>query len=617
MDREIRVLPGKIANLIAAGEVVQRPALVVKELMENAVDAGAANIAVVISDSGRTLIQVIDDGCGMTPDNARLCFQRHATSKIATADDLNRISTYGFRGEALPSIAAVAEVTLKTRTADEETGFEIQLADSKITSEREVACQPGCNFEVRSIFYNIPARRKFLKSDHAEMQHIIEEFCRVALTRTDISFRLTHNGKQVYNVPATKFLKQRITDIAGSDVAKQLADIRTDTSIVKISGFIGTPESARKLAQNQYFFVNGRFFRSPYLNRAVCKAYENLVPEGYTPPYFVMLDVDLSKVDVNIHPSKTEIKFEDDSMIFEILNASVREVLGKSAFVPSIDFERGDVPEIPLIRDRDKTSFVRPPKINYDPLFNPFLSGSSFDREGSSGLGGNPDFAGMPGSAGISGTAGLTDNAARGTGSEGGIELDAQLFAEGGIERKILVYKGNYIFMSTPQGMLIVNARRAKLRIVFEKYLDSLSTPHPAAQKMLLPVTLELTPETKELAEAHLKRFAELGFEAGIVADNALEITAVPDSFATDEKSVREYVDDIFSSLEGLGGDADPKSGLAEKLASAASAGQSVMNDTEAQLLVEQLLKCRQPQMTPDGRSCFTILTSDKIDSII
>ena len=599
MDREIRVLPGKIANLIAAGEVVQRPASVVKELMENAVDAGAKSISVVVSDSGRTLIQVIDDGCGMTPDNARRSFERHATSKIATAEDLNRISTYGFRGEALASIAAVADVTLKTRTEEEETGFEIRLSDSKVTSEQEVSCPVGCNFEVRSIFFNVPARRKFLKSDHAEMQHIIEEFCRVALTRKDLAFKLSHNGKPVYALPAAKFMKQRIVDIAGNDLNKQLTEIHTDTSIVKVNGFIGTPDSARKIAQNQFFFVNGRYFRSPYLNRAVCKAYENLVQEGYTPPYFIWLDVDLTKVDVNIHPSKTEIKFEDDSMIFEILNASVREALGRSAFVPSIDFERGDVPEIPLIRDRDKTRFVKPPKVDYNPLFNPFLTGSGFE-------GGSTDGAG----------AGLSFGSEEGNGAAPSI--DPQIFADEGLARKLLVYKGNYIFMEVRQGILVVNAKRAAFRILFERYIDSLSgSERPAAQKMMLPVTLELTPESKLQAEEFLGRFPELGFEGSIVADNALEINAVPDGFAADEQSVREYVDEIFASFDGLGDKTDPKAGLAEKLAEASAYGQKALNETEAQLLVEQLLKCRQPQMTPDGKGCYNILTPEKIDSII
>ncbi|MCI2081821.1 MAG: DNA mismatch repair endonuclease MutL [Bacteroidales bacterium] len=591
MDRQIKVLPGKIANLIAAGEVVQRPASVVKELMENSVDAGAKNISVIISDSGKTLIQVIDDGCGMTPENARISFERHATSKIATADDLGRISTYGFRGEALASIAAVAEVTLKTRTSEEETGMELQLSDSRLVSEKEISCPAGCNFEIRSIFYNIPARRKFLKSDRAEMQHIIEEFCRVALTRTETGFRISHNGKNIYSLPARQLLKQRIVSIAGNDLNKQLIDIRTNTSIVKVSGFVGIPSAARKQAQNQYFFVNGRYFRSPYLHRAVCRAYEHLVQDGYTPPYFIYLDVDTGKVDVNIHPSKTEIKFEDDSMIFEILNAAVREALGKNAFVPSIDFSLGNVPEIPLMRNSDQGKYRREPKINYDPLFNPFLSGTGFEDGNKTGAGKAEVLA------------------------DGGGEL----FENKDMERRILVFKGKYIFTPVSSGLLAINASRARYRVMFEHYLDSLGNAGPAMQKMLVPVTLELTPETEMEVSAHIGRFAELGFEARMIANNALEVDAVPDGFATDEKSVRDYIDDILASLEETvpGGSNSSSSGLADKLARAAAYGKSDFNDTEAQLLVEQLLECRQPQMTPDGKNCMTIISTDKLDSMI
>lgn len=581
-EQKIKVLPGKIANLIAAGEVVQRPASVVKELLENSVDAGAKNVGVVITDSGKTLIQIIDDGCGMSPEDARVCFERHATSKIASADDLSHIGTYGFRGEALPSIASVADVTLKTKTADEETGIELRVEDSGTVSEKEVSCPTGCNFEVRSIFYNIPARRKFLKSDHAEMQHILEEFCRVALTRTGISFRLSHNGKIVYDLPAGQLLKQRIVSIAGNDLNKQLIDIKTTTSIVKISGFIGCPASARRIAQNQYFFVNGRYFRSPYLHKSVCKAYENLVQEGYTPPYFIFLDVDLDKVDVNIHPSKTEIKFEDDSMIFEILHSAVREALGKNAFVPSINFDLEGAPEIPLLHNSDRGAYRPEPKINYNPLFNPFLTGSGFEN---------------------------------GTPSEPEGEGGEKLFEDSGDGRKYLILKGKYIFTPVETGMLVVNATRALYRVTFEHYMNSLRQAAPAVQKLLTPMTLELTPEMNLKVSAHADRLAELGFEARIIADNALEVTGVPDEFATDETSVRLYIEDIVNSLEGTA--PQGPSGLAGKLAVTSAHGRNSLNGTGAQLLVEQLLKCSQPQMTPDGKSCMTIITTDKLDSMI
>ena len=334
--------------MIAAGEVVQRPASVVKELVENAVDAGADQVTVVIQDAGRTLIQVIDNGCGMSPDQAVLCFERHATSKLATADDLSRIMTFGFRGEALASIAAVAEVTLKTRREEDEVGCQVDFADSQHIDTKEVAAPRGSNFSVRNLFYNVPARRKFLKSDNVEFKHIISEFTRVALTRPEIGFTLTHNGKDVYVLRPAKSLKFRIQDMMGANLVKELADIQAQTSVMDICGFVGRPESARKGLGNQYFFVNGRYFRSPYLHKAVMKAYENLIPDGVTPSYFIYLDIDPEGVDVNIHPTKTEIKFEDDSVIFQILYACVKEALGKNSFGDGIDFDREGMHEIPV-----------------------------------------------------------------------------------------------------------------------------------------------------------------------------------------------------------------------------------------------------------------------------
>ncbi|MFA6895566.1 MAG: DNA mismatch repair endonuclease MutL, partial [Bacteroidales bacterium] len=323
----LRVLPANISNLIAAGEVVQRPASVVKELMENAVDAGAKNISVIILDAGKTLIQVIDDGCGMTIDEAKLCFERHATSKINTADDLEHIMTYGFRGEALASVAAISEVTLKTRKADSEIGTHIEITGSKIVNEKPVSIPVGSNFAVRNIFFNVPARRKFLKTDAAELRHITSEFIKVALTRENISFKLTHNGKDIYNLKSVHNQKQRILESCGKEIIKELVDVNTETSVIKVSGFVGKPEDARKTLGNQYLFINGRYFKSPYINKAICKPYENLISNGYTPSYFIFLETDPEKIDVNIHPAKTEIKFEDDSMIFEIVLASVREAL--------------------------------------------------------------------------------------------------------------------------------------------------------------------------------------------------------------------------------------------------------------------------------------------------
>ena len=343
----LRILPSNISNLIAAGEVVQRPASAVKELLENAVDAGAGNISVIIEDSGKTLIQVIDDGCGMTPEEARLCFERHATSKISEASDLSSIMTYGFRGEALPSIAAVAEVTLRTRKKGSDTGSETVFTPSGFSGQEEAAMPEGTNIAVRNIFYSLPARRKFLKSDSTEFRQIVSEFSHVALCRPEISVRLVHNGKDIYNLKKANTLKQRILEIEGKDMVKELIDVRTSTRIINISGFVGNPSDARKSAGNQFFFVNGRYFRSSYFHKAVMKAYDKLIPEGAYPSYYIFFETTPENVDVNIHPAKTEVKFENETEIFEILTAAVKESLGRNSFIPTIDFDHDTLPDIP------------------------------------------------------------------------------------------------------------------------------------------------------------------------------------------------------------------------------------------------------------------------------
>ena len=344
---DIRILPSNIANMIAAGEVVQRPASAVKELMENAVDAGATQITVILTDSGRTLIQVIDNGCGMSPDQAVLCFERHATSKIATAEDLNDITTFGFRGEALASIAAVSEVTLKTRRDGDEVGCQVEFADSKHISTEEISTPVGSNFSVRNLFYNVPARRKFMKSDNVELRHVIEEFTRVALTRPEIGFRLMNNGKDIHVLKPAKSLKYRIQDLLGSSVVSQVVDISAETTVVKINGYVGRPDQAKKTLGNQFFFVNGRFFRSPYFHKAVMNAYENMLPQGTTPSYFIFMEVDPHSIDVNIHPTKTEVKFEDDSVVFQVLFACVKESLGRNSFGASSDCDKENMLSTP------------------------------------------------------------------------------------------------------------------------------------------------------------------------------------------------------------------------------------------------------------------------------
>jgi len=570
----LRVLPANISNLIAAGEVVQRPASVVKELMENAVDAGAKNISVIILDAGKTLIQVIDDGCGMTSDEAKLCFERHATSKITTADDLEHIMTYGFRGEALASVAAISEVTLKTRKADSEIGTHIEITGSKIVNEKPVSIPVGSNFAVRNIFFNVPARRKFLKTDAAELRHITSEFIKVALTRENISFKLTHNGKDIYNLKSVHNQKQRILESCGKEIRKELVDVNTETSVIKVSGFVGKPEDARKTLGNQYLFINGRYFKSPYINKAICKPYENLISNGYTPSYFIFLETDPEKIDVNIHPAKTEIKFEDDSMIFEIVLASVREALGKNSFLPSIDFDREGVPEIPIVFS-GKGEYIPPPKIDYNPLFNPFDSFTSPSKN------------------------------------------YGQLFEEEAVSQKssLILVQGKYIVTPVKSGILVINISRARERILYEKYLELIIEDQAVIQESLFPQTLELNHDQYSFLMEDLNLLNKLGFDIRDFGNNSVVIYGLPTGFPADTESVKKSIDTLISIMQEEKIDTDNKSNLAISMAkSAALSYKNNMNDNQAQILVDQLFACRDSSTTPDGRKCMSIISIEELE---
>lgn len=584
----LQVLPSNISNLIAAGEVVTRPASVVKELVENSIDAGAKNVSVVIIDAGRTLIQIIDDGSGMTEDEAVICFERHATSKLATAEDLEKISTYGFRGEALASIAAVAEVTLKTRKADEEVGHIVEMASSKLISKSSTATPVGTNIAVRNLFFNIPARRKFLKSDNAELRHIISEFIRVALTRPQTALKLTSNGRDIYNLRSVSNHKQRIHDIFGSGLDKELVEIKTDTSIVKIRGFIGDPEDAKKSSGDQYFFVNGRYFRSPFFHKAVCKPYEKLIPDGYTPSYFLYMECDLDKVDVNIHPAKTEIKFEDEGVIFEIIQASVKEGLGKNSFLPSIDFDSSEMVDMPNFNSRPSYGGYTPqPKINYNPLFNPFDTPKEFEIPQTSA----PviQFEGNYGAL---------------------FEKEQEIK-----ENALLQIQGKYIITPAKSGIMVVNIQRARERIFYERYLEALENETPITQQTLFPKSIPLTQDEYILIINNLEQCNRLGFDIRDFGDNTIIVYGLPDGFSTDESALPAIIDDLMASLKEDEFIDDYKHKSAEDLAkSAARCAGEKLNQTTAQQLLEELFACRQADMTADGRKTMTIITIEELD---
>ena len=598
----LKILPSNISNLIAAGEVVQRPASAVKELLENAVDAGAGNISVIIEDSGKTLIQVIDDGCGMTPEEARLCFERHATSKISEASDLSSIMTYGFRGEALPSIAAVAEVTLRTRKKGSDTGSETVFTPSGFSGQEEAAMPEGTNIAVRNIFYSLPARRKFLKSDSTEFRQIVSEFSHVALCRPEISVRLVHNGKDIYNLKKANTLKQRILEIEGKDMVKELIDIRTSTRIINISGFIGNPSDARKSAGNQFFFVNGRYFRSSYFHKAVMKAYDKLIPEGAYPSYYIFFETTPENVDVNIHPAKTEVKFENETEIFEILTAAVKESLGRNSFIPTIDFDHDTLPDIPAPSRFNYTGSysrpqpARPQHIPYETI----LPDTSPSRHYSA-----IESAERP-SAAVNGYGEIFEDS--GTSSSGS---------------GILQISGRYLVTTLRSGMMIVDIRRARERILYEKYLRQLDNSAPISHQVLFPCVIQLSPEKYSLLTENREQLRLLGFDIGPQEENSISVNGLPEEFGTDESSVRTAIDNLLASLMESGSidliRADNREAMARRLAgaAAASAGNGRLSADEARLLVDTLFSCAEPETSPGGKRCMSVLTEEDIERIL
>ena len=600
--------------MIAAGEVVQRPASVVKELMENSVDAGADQVTVVIQDAGRTLIQVIDNGCGMSPDQAVLCFERHATSKLQSAEDLHNILTFGFRGEALASIAAVAEVTLKTRREEDEVGCQVDFADSQQVSMSEVATPVGANFSVRNLFYNVPARRKFLKSDNVEFKHIVSEFTRVALTRPGVGFTLTHNGKDVFVLRPAKSLKFRIQDILGANVAKDVVDIHAQTSVVEVTGYVGRPDAARKGLGNQYFFVNGRYFRSPYLHKAVMKAYENLIPEGVTPTYFLYLEIDPQAIDVNIHPTKTEIKFEDDNVIFQTLFACIKQSLGKNSFGDSIDFDREGVPDIPAFgKNFGEFRPIDEPQAFADPLFNPF-DNDGFPSEA-------PAFDNSFFSGSDSGSSSSDDYAPSAYHTSSYVEKRddyGKLFEDRTAPSKsVLLIHGKYIVTSAQSGMMVINVNRAMERILYERFLASLSKNEHVTQTALFPVTVQVGVENMCLFAEHSQMLAGLGFDISPFGTDTIVVNGVPEGYSAEAGKVQTMIGDLLLILSE-DYNALPEmivTTLATKFARLGSlSGEALTNPAQAQRLIEQLFACENPEYTASGRRITSIMSIDELD---
>ena len=586
----LKLLPEHIYSLIAAGEVIQRPASVVKELMENSADAGATSIMLVVSDYGKTLIQVIDNGCGMDSEEAEICFLSHATSKIDSVEDLQRLSTFGFRGEALASIAACADVTLKTRKEGQDTGCQVHISGGKILEKTEIACPQGCNVAVRNLFFNIPARRKFLKSDNSEYRMIVAEFTRVALTRLDIEFRLISNSKEVITLPRGRNLKQRITDLLGSAAGKQLIDVSVDTTVVKISGIVGTPQSAKKNQPNTYLFANGRFFRSPMLHRAVMKGYGNLIADSTTPHYFLFLEVPPQEMDVNISPSKTEIKLENEQVIFQIMEAAVKEAIGKNAFAPAIDFDTEGVPvEIstgdgftlsPEEKKIMQNGGFRQPKIDYDPLFNPFDQQQQKTPA---------PYKTVPSS------------------------MNDMLKEEAG-QRRILQIDRNVVAMADQDGgLLVVNIARARQRIFYERYLESMLNNGCQIQEELFPKTVTLDHASFATLMDNAEKVRSLGFEIRPFGKDCVVVSGTPADFRGEKFSVEDIVEELVSYIEEENQDELFRKAAEDIARHTYFSYTADITEREAAAVIDGLFACKQPATAPGGGYTFIRIGADEI----
>lgn len=610
MQDIIHLLPDSVANQIAAGEVVQRPSSVVKELMENAIDAGATKVQVLVSDGGRTLIQVIDNGVGMSETDARLAFERHATSKIRKAEDLFALNTMGFRGEALASIVAVSQVELTTRRADDELGTQIQFSGSELLAQDAVAAPVGSNFKVKNLFFNIPARRKFLKSTQTELNNIVSEYERVALINCDVEFSLLHNGIELSQLPVSSF-RQRIVNIFGKKINTHLVEVAVDSTLIKIKGFVGGPESARKKGVLQYFFVNGRYMRHAYFSKAIQEAFVNLIPAGEQVPFFLCLNVEPSRIDVNIHPTKTEIKFEDEASLWKIIHAAVRESLGRFNVAPGLDFCSDEMLEIPVMdmSGSEERASVSAPKVNYDPTYNPFKKIA-------------PEYR----SADNTYWEKLYERTDKGQNEHDmhiGDSPVEELFASKSMNlsdvceavafEPIAQYKGQYILVPVEAGLMLVHQHRAHIRILFEKYRKQLYDKRGAIQGLLFPERVELSVTESLALENIIEELSYLGFDVSSLGGGTYVLQGVPSGLDGLDPTML-LMEIINSVIEQIG---DAKEKLYEKMAlsmakqMAVPVGQ-VLQPVEMATLINELFATEMPQHTPDGAPVIhTILDTE------
>lgn len=610
MSDVIRLLPDSVANQIAAGEVIQRPASVVKELVENAIDAEAENVHVLITDAGRTNIQIIDDGKGMSETDARLSFERHATSKIRAAADLFALRTMGFRGEALASIAAVAQVELKTRLSSEELGTHIVISGSKVESQEVVSCPKGSSFSVRNLFFNIPVRRKFLKSNSTELSNVLAEFERIVLVHPEVAFTLHHNDGEVFNLPVSS-LRQRIVSVFGKKLNQQLLSVDVDTTMVKISGFIGRPEASRKKGAHQYFFVNGRYMRHPYFYKAIVDAYEHLIPVGEQVSYFLYFEVDPANIDVNIHPTKTEIKFENEQAIWQILSATVKEALGKFNAVPSIDFDTEGMPDIPVF-ESDRP--IEPPKVHVDADFNPFrTSGEEYPRKK------KVDWEDL--------YSGFEKSSAPVAYTPSFVESDEQVPAkdlysgskEPVIERGALhlQYKGRFILTSVKSGLMLIDQHRAHIRVLFDNYIEQIKQKQGVSQGVLFPEILQLPASEVVVLRSIMDDLTSIGFDLSDLGGGSYAINGVPSGIeGLDPVTlVRNMITNAMEKGSDVKEEIQNMLALTLARATAIVYGQ-VLSGEEMYALVDNLFARPTPNYTPDGHVVLATIKDEEMDKL-
>lgn len=617
MSDIIHLLPDSIANQIAAGEVIQRPASVVKELVENAVDAGAGHIQVNIKDAGRTLVQVIDDGKGMSETDARMAFERHATSKISTADDLFSLHTMGFRGEALASIVAVSQVELRTRLKGAELGTHLVFTGSELESIEPDACTEGSIFSVKNLFFNVPARRKFLKSNETEFRNIINEFERIALVNPQVALSLYHNDTEIFNLPESG-LRQRIINVYGKTLNQKLLSVDAHSSLVTISGFVGRPDSAKKRGALQYFFVNGRFMKHPYFHKAVMQAYEQLIPAGEQPNYFIYFTLDPATIDVNIHPTKTEIKFENEQPIWQILMAATREALAKSSAIPTIDFDVEGAIDIPVYNPVKEATPYKAPRVQVDSGYNPFETSSykkpEFDwsklyndfEEDRAAVRQNPE---------------LTETFLASDISEPVIEADEVAVREtsdslfNNVSTPCYQYKGKYIITSLKSGLALIDQHRAHVRILFDQYVANIRQRQGASQQVLFPEIVEFTAGEAAVLPALLEDMQFIGFDLTNLGNNSYAINGLPAGVENlDPVSlIRNMVDRAIET--GCEVHEEICDSLALSLAKAAAIRPGkILSGEEMDNLLASLFSCQESNLTPDGKTIISKLTDEELE---